>query len=130
MENHIYLCIDLKTFFASCECAERGLDPFKTNLVVADPSRGEGAICLAITPAMKALGIKNRCCIFEIINLSIYVVIGFLLPGLLNLLLVHLVVLILLFHHAHLNQGLDVKTRTRKAIYAVCAHSRTSFFSI
>ena len=66
MENHIYLCIDLKTFFASCECAERGLDPFKTNLVVADPSRGEGAICLAITPAMKALGIKNRCRIFEI----------------------------------------------------------------
>ena len=61
-----YLCIDLKTFFASVECAARGLDPFTTNLVVADPSRGEGTICLAITPAMKALGIKNRCRVYEI----------------------------------------------------------------
>lgn len=60
------LCIDLKSFFASVEAVERGLDPFKTNLVVADPSRGNGAICLAITPAMKKLGIKNRCRIFEI----------------------------------------------------------------
>lgn len=66
MENKTYLCIDLKSFFASVECVERGLDPFKTNLVVADPSRGKGAICLAITPAMKALGIRNRCRIFEI----------------------------------------------------------------
>ncbi|MBQ4626814.1 MAG: DNA repair protein [Clostridia bacterium] len=66
MENKTYLCIDLKSFFASVECVERGLDPFKTNLVVADPSRGKGAICLAITPAMKALGIHNRCRIFEI----------------------------------------------------------------
>ena len=61
-----YLCIDLKTFYASVECVERGLDPFSTNLVVADPSRGDGAICLAITPKMKMLGIKNRCRIFEI----------------------------------------------------------------
>ncbi len=60
------MCIDLKSFFASAECAERGLDPFTTNLVVADPSRGRGAICLAITPAMKALGIRNRCRIYEI----------------------------------------------------------------
>ncbi len=66
MESHIYLCIDLKSFYASVECVARGLDPFKTNLVVADPSRGRGAICLAITPAMKALGIRNRCRIFEI----------------------------------------------------------------
>lgn len=66
VENKAYLCIDLKSFFASVECVERGLDPFTTNLVVADPSRGRGAICLAITPAMKALGIKNRCRIFEI----------------------------------------------------------------
>jgi DNA polymerase V len=66
MENHIYLCIDLKTFYASCECVLRGLDPFKTNLVVADPSRGKGAICLAISPKLKAMGIKNRCRLFEI----------------------------------------------------------------
>jgi len=64
--DRVYFCIDLKTFFASVECIERGLDPFKTNLVVADPSRGNGGICLAITPAMKELGIKNRCRIFEI----------------------------------------------------------------
>lgn len=61
-----YLCIDLKTFYASVECVERHLDPFNTNLVVADPSRGKGAICLAISPKMKMLGIKNRCRIFEI----------------------------------------------------------------
>lgn len=62
----IYFCIDLKTFYASVECVERGLDPFQTNLVVADPSRGRGAICLAISPKMKMLGVKNRCRIFEI----------------------------------------------------------------
>lgn len=56
-----YLCIDLKTFYASVECADRGLDPFTTNLVVADIARGPSTICLAITPAMKALGIRNRC---------------------------------------------------------------------
>ena len=61
-----YLCIDLKTFYASVECVERGLDPFNTNLVVADPERGKGTICLAISPKMKMLGIKNRCRIFEI----------------------------------------------------------------
>ena len=61
-----YLCIDLKSFFASVECVERGLDPMKENLVVADPSRGNGAICLAITPAMKKLGIANRWRIYEI----------------------------------------------------------------
>ena len=64
--NKVYLCIDLKTFFASVECVERKLDPFKTDLVVADPSRGKGAICLAISPKMKARGIKNRCRIWEI----------------------------------------------------------------
>ena len=61
-----YLCIDLKTFYASVECVERGLDPFNTNLVVADPERGKGTICLAISPKMKMLGVKNRCRIFEI----------------------------------------------------------------
>ena len=62
----VYVCIDLKSFFASVEAVSRGLDPFKVNLVVADPSRGRGAICLAVTPAMKRLGVKNRCRIFEI----------------------------------------------------------------
>lgn len=66
MNERYYLCIDLKTFYASCECVLRGLDPFKTNLVVADPSRGNGAICLAISPKMKAMGIRNRCRLFEI----------------------------------------------------------------
>lgn len=64
--GHIYLCIDLKSFYASVECADRGLDPFTTNLVVADPSRTDKTICLAITPAMKELGIPNRCRVFEI----------------------------------------------------------------
>lgn len=64
--NRVYLCIDLKSFYASVECVERGLDPFEVNLVVADPSRGKGAICLAVSPAMKALGVSNRCRIFDI----------------------------------------------------------------
>ncbi len=61
-----YICIDLKSFFASVECVERGLDPMTTNLVVADPTRSDKTICLAITPSMKALGIKNRCRLFQI----------------------------------------------------------------
>lgn len=61
-----YLCIDLKTFYASVECKERHLDPFQVNLVVADKQRGPGGICLAITPKMKEMGIKNRCRLFEI----------------------------------------------------------------
>ena len=61
-----YICVDLKTFFASVECVERGLDPFKTDLVVADIARSKGAICLAISPKMKERGIKNRCRIYEI----------------------------------------------------------------
>ena len=68
MKEHTYLCIDLKSFYASVECGERGLDPMTTNLVVADPERTDKTICLAITPAMKALGIKNRCRVFEIPN--------------------------------------------------------------
>lgn len=66
MENRIYLCVDLKSFYASVECVERGLDALTTNLVVADPERSEKTICLAISPSMKALGIKNRCRVFEI----------------------------------------------------------------
>lgn len=61
-----YFCIDLKCFYASVECIERGLDPFKTMLVVADEARGKGAICLAISPIMKMKGIKNRCRLFDI----------------------------------------------------------------
>ena len=59
------ICIDLKSFFASCECVERNLDPFITPLVVAEPNR-EGAITLAVTPYMKKLGVKSRGRIFEI----------------------------------------------------------------
>ena len=66
LENKVYFCIDLKTFYASVECVERHLDPFSTNLVVADPSRGKGAICLAVSPKMKMLGVKNRCRLYEI----------------------------------------------------------------
>ena len=61
-----YLCIDLKSFYASVECVERGLDPLKARLVVADPERGRTTICLAITPALKELGIPNRCRVFNI----------------------------------------------------------------
>lgn len=64
--GRIYLCIDLKCFYASVECTARGWDPFTTRLVVADKSRGDSTICLAISPAMKALGIRNRCRLFEI----------------------------------------------------------------
>lgn len=66
MKKVRYLCIDLKSFYASVECVERGLDPFTTNLVVADPSRGKGAICLAVSPRLKSLGVRNRCRLFEI----------------------------------------------------------------
>ncbi len=61
-----YLCIDLKSFYASVECVERGLDPYTTNLVVADETRGKGTICLAVSPRMKMLGVKNRCRLYEI----------------------------------------------------------------
>lgn len=66
MYDTVYCCIDLKSFYASVECVERGLDPFKANLIVADPDRKDGTICLAISPAMKNLGIKNRCRLYEI----------------------------------------------------------------
>lgn len=61
-----YICIDLKSFYASVECVERGLDPMTTRLVVADPERTDKTICLAVSPAMKELGVKNRCRVFEI----------------------------------------------------------------
>ncbi len=62
----MYCCIDLKSFFASAECAERNLDASKVNLVVADPDRKGGSICLAVSPALKDKGVKNRCRIYEI----------------------------------------------------------------
>ncbi len=65
-ETKQYLCIDLKSFFASVECVERGLDPFETRLVVADAERSNTTICLAVTPAMKKLGVKSRCRLYEI----------------------------------------------------------------
>ena len=60
------LCIDLKSFFASCECIERGLNPFNYPLVVANKKQGEGAITLAVTPCLKEQGVKSRGRIFEI----------------------------------------------------------------
>lgn len=66
MMDRVYLCIDLKSFYDSVECAERGIDPFEINLVVADPSRGAGAITLAATPAIKKLGVPSRGRIYEI----------------------------------------------------------------
>lgn len=66
MKEQVYICIDLKSFYASVECAARGLDPFQTDLVVADPTRGPGALCLAVSPALKDKGVRNRCRIFEI----------------------------------------------------------------
>ena len=69
-----YICIDLKCFYASCECVERKLDPFKTSLVVADVTRGKGAICLAISPKLKSLGVRNRCRLFEIPSSINYII--------------------------------------------------------
>ncbi len=66
MEDKSYMVIDLKSFYASVECADRGLDPMKAMLVVADPERSEGTICLAVSPAMKAAGVRNRCRVYEI----------------------------------------------------------------
>lgn len=67
-KENTFFCIDMKTFYASVECAERGLNPFETNLVVADLTRGTNALCLAISPKMKAQGVKNRCRLSEIPN--------------------------------------------------------------
>lgn len=62
------ICIDLKSFYASVECVERGLDPMNTNLVVADESRTEKTICLAVTPSLKAYGIPGRARLFEVVQ--------------------------------------------------------------
>ncbi len=68
MENKMYLCIDLKSFYASVECIERGLDALNTNLVVADTSRTEKTICLAVSPSLKSMGIPGRPRLFEVIQ--------------------------------------------------------------
>ncbi len=62
---HVYIAIDMKSFYASVECAARGLDPLKTNLLVADPSRSDQTICLAVSPSLKAIGIPSRPRLFE-----------------------------------------------------------------
>lgn len=68
MEDRIYIAIDLKSFYASVECVDRGLDPLTTNLVVADESRTEKTICLAVTPSLKSFGISGRARLFEVVS--------------------------------------------------------------
>lgn len=63
-----YLAIDIKSFYASVECLERGLNPLDTNLVVADASRTEKTICLAVSPSLKAYGLPGRARLFEVIS--------------------------------------------------------------
>lgn len=67
-ENRTYIAIDLKSFFASVECRARGLDPLNTNLVVADSTRTEKTICLAVTPSLKSYGISGRARLFEVVS--------------------------------------------------------------
>lgn len=67
-KQRTYLAIDLKSYYASAECAARGLDPLTTNLVVADASRTEKTICLAVSPSLKALGIPGRARLFEVVQ--------------------------------------------------------------
>ena len=68
MKNRTYIAIDLKSFYASVECMERGLDPLTNNLVVADASRTEKTICLAVSPSLKAYGIPGRARLFEVVQ--------------------------------------------------------------
>ncbi len=68
MSDRTYIAIDLKSFYASVECVERGLDPLTTHLVVADVSRTEKTICLAVTPSLKAYGIGGRARLFEVVQ--------------------------------------------------------------
>ena len=67
-ENKTYIAIDLKSFYASVECVERGLDPMTTNLLVADKGRTEKTICLAVSPSLKAYGISGRARLFEAVQ--------------------------------------------------------------
>ena len=66
--DRTYIAIDLKSFYASVECIERGLDPMTTNLLVADLSRTEKTICLAVSPSLKSYGISGRARLFEAIQ--------------------------------------------------------------
>jgi len=68
MKEKQYIAIDLKSFYASVECLQRGLDPLSTNLVVADPSRTEKTICLAVTPSLKSFGVSGRARLFEVVE--------------------------------------------------------------
>ena len=68
ISSHTYIAMDLKSFYASVECADRGLDPLNTNLVVADASRTQKTICLAVSPSLKAYGIPGRARLFEVIS--------------------------------------------------------------
>ncbi|MBQ5813486.1 MAG: DNA methylase, partial [Clostridia bacterium] len=68
MKDRTYIAIDLKSFYASVECIERGLDPMRANLVVADNSRTEKTICLAVSPALKSFGIPGRPRLFEVVQ--------------------------------------------------------------
>ena len=68
MNARVYIAIDLKSFYASVECVDRQLDPLTTNLVVADQSRTEKTICLAVSPALKSFGIPGRPRLFEVIQ--------------------------------------------------------------
>ena len=68
LKQRTYIAIDLKSFYASVECAERKLDPITTNLVVADSSRTEKPICLAVSPSLKANGISGRARLFEVVQ--------------------------------------------------------------
>jgi len=68
MKDRVYMAIDLRSFYASVECVERSLDPLTTNLVVADKSRTDKTICLAVTPSLKAYGISGRARLFEVVR--------------------------------------------------------------
>ena len=68
MDEKVYIAIDLKSFYASVECVERNLNPMDTHLVVADESRTEKTICLAVTPSLKALGVPGRPRLFEVVQ--------------------------------------------------------------
>lgn len=67
-QHRVFSCIDLKSYYASAECCARHLDPLTTNLVVADASRTEKTICLAVSPSLKAYGIPGRARLFEVVQ--------------------------------------------------------------
>ena len=68
VSDRAYVAIDLKSFYASVECVDRGLDPLGVNLVVADASRTEKTICLAVSPALKSYGVSGRARLFEVVS--------------------------------------------------------------